>query len=106
MVGRNEWMALLVSTGNPDRHSSACDCATKIDTSAKAQALVKDEYKIVGRYLTGRIYQNGVPVSKSLDPQEIQTIFNAGLSIFAIYQDAKDWYLANPEEEDLHNYFD
>lgn len=106
MVGRNEWMALLVSTGNPDRHGSACDCATKIDTSAKAQALVKDEYKIVGRYLTGRIYQNGVPVSKSLDPQEIQTIFNAGLSIFAIYQDAKDWYLANPEEEDLHNYFD
>ena len=29
-------MALLVSTGNPDRDGLACDCAEKIDTPAKS----------------------------------------------------------------------
>lgn len=106
IIGKNEWMALFVSTGNPDRDGAACDCATKIDTSERAQALKNDEYSIVGRYLTGRIYDdNNVPVSKHLDKAEMQTIIDAGLKLFVIYQDAKEWYEANPKEENLYNYF-
>ena len=106
LIGKNEWMSLLVSTGNPDRDGLACDCAEKIDTPAKAQAIINDEYSIVGRYLTGTIYDaNYVPVSKALDEQELNTLKEAGLKVFAIYQDAKEWYLANPEQEDLYYYY-
>ena len=107
LVGKNEWMALLVSTGNPDRDGLACDCAEKIDTPAKAQAIINDEYSVVGRYLTGTIYDaNYVPVSKALDEQELNTLKEAGLKVFSIYQDAKEWYLANPDQEDIHYYYD
>lgn len=107
IIGKNEWMALLVSTGNPDRDALACDCAEKIDTPEKAQAIINDEYTVVGRYLTGTIYDaNYVPVSKALDEQELTVLKDADLQVFAIYQDAKEWYLANPDKEDLHDYYD
>lgn len=28
------------------------------------------------------------------------------MKVFAIYQDAKEWYLANPDQEDIHYYYD
>lgn len=78
------WMALLTSTGNPNRDGTASDCSA-IMTPAKAKALHNDGYSIVGRYLTGTV---GGTTSKALTRSEMQTIFNEGLNLFLIYQDA------------------
>lgn len=81
----NTWMSLLLSKGNPDRSALACDCAT-ILTATKAQSLYNAGYRYVGRYLTGTVTVNGQSVSKALTVNELNTIFAAGLHVFAIYQ--------------------
>lgn len=78
------WMALLTSTGNPNRDGTAADCSA-IMTPSKVKALHNDGYNIVGRYLTGTV---GGTTSKALTRSEMQTIFNEGLNLFLIYQDA------------------
>lgn len=78
------WMALLTSTGNPNRDGTAADCSA-IMTPSKVKALHNDGYSIVGRYLTGTV---GGTTSKALTRSEMQTIFNEGLNLFLIYQDA------------------
>lgn len=85
-VNRRTWSALLHSKGDPERDANACDCATILDAS-KAALLVEYGYKIVGRYLTGTVSSNGVRVSKAMTLDEIQAVSDAGLKIFAIYQD-------------------
>lgn len=101
MVGLNEWMGMLVSTGNPNRDGEACDCATQL-TPSKARAIKGDGYNIVGRYLTGTVGGGADKRNKNLTSEEIQTIFDAGLNLFCIYQDDEDWWQSH---NDLSDYF-
>lgn len=80
------WMALLLSKGNPDRTATGCDCATILD-STKANALYNAGYRIVGRYLSGTVGSGTSMLSKALTKSEMTSIFEAGLSIFAIFQE-------------------
>lgn len=80
----NTWMALLLSSGNPDREAIACDTSAILDTTM-AQALYRDGYRYIGRYLTGTVGLE-VEVPKDLTESEAIRIFNAGLNIFAIFQ--------------------
>ncbi|APC65579.1 hypothetical protein AAV35_004485 [Salimicrobium jeotgali] len=75
------WASLLVSTGDPSRDGSACDCITEI-TPARAETLRQHGYETVGRYLTN------VPggLNKKIQPGELENIFNAGLTVYPIYQ--------------------
>ena len=101
-VGINEWMALLVSTGNPDRPGTAIDCSTRL-TDEKAAALKDAGYTTVGRYLTGDLViedQGELKrVAKNLLRREMQTIFDAGLNLFVIFQDAREAFSQYPNIE-------
>lgn len=101
-VGINEWMALLVSTGNPDRPGTAIDCSTRL-TAEKAAALKNAGYTTVGRYLTGDlvIEENEVArrVAKNLLRGEMQTIFDTGLNLFVIFQDSREGFAQHPDTE-------
>lgn len=101
-VGINEWMALLVSTGNPDRPGTAIDCSTRL-TTEKAAALKNAGYTTVGRYLTGDLViedQGELKrVAKNLLRGEMKTIFDAGLNLFVIFQDAREGFAQHPDTE-------
>lgn len=86
MGDTNTWMALLLSKGNPDRSAIGCDCSTILDT-AKATALYNAGYRYVGRYVSGTVGSGINERSKALTKTEMTAIFNAGLKIFAIYQE-------------------
>ncbi|GIN91599.1 hypothetical protein J22TS1_26500 [Siminovitchia terrae] len=75
------WLSTLVSTGDPNRKGQACDGITEV-TPARAQTLINNGYKTIGRYLVN------VPggLNKKIQPGELATIFDAGLSVFPIYQ--------------------
>ena len=103
-IGINEWMGLLVSTGNPNRKVSGCDCASRI-TPEIAKKLKEANYYVVGRYLTGDVVSSSGRVSKNLLRPEMKTIFDAGLRLFVIYQDARQYYIENPSEENIYHYF-
>lgn len=97
------WMSLLVSTGDPNRRGTACDGITEV-TPAKAQTLVNEGYKIIGRYLTN------VPggLNKRLQPGELQTIFNAGLCVYPIFQESHanaNYFSHNQGYEDYQKAF-
>ncbi len=98
----NEWMALLVSTGNPDRAAEACDCATQLSVT-KAQRLHEEGYKVVGRYLTGTVGSGSSKVPKNLTRTEAQRIFDAGMRFFPIFQDDEDWWQSGATS--LREYF-
>lgn len=76
------WAQLLISTGDPDRSASGCDTRFTI-AADRARALFDDGYRYVGRYL-------GEPpestLNKELQPGELANIFDAGLSVFPIWQ--------------------
>ncbi len=78
---KQTWLSALVSTGDPERKGTACDCITTI-TSARAKALKSQGYKTVGRYLVN------VPggINKKVQPGELNTILSEGLTVFPIYQ--------------------
>ena len=95
-VGINEWMALLVSTGNPERPGTAIDCSTRL-TAKKAAALKNAGYTAVGRYLTGDLVMGGKRVAKNLLRGEMQTIFDTGLNLFVIFQDAREGFAQHPD---------
>lgn len=76
------WASLLQSTGDPTRKGKACDCITEV-TSARGAALKAAGYETVGRYLTN---VEGSTLNKKIQPGELQNIFDAGLSVFPIYQ--------------------
>lgn len=86
ITGVSTWCALLVSCGDKQRPARACDCATKL-TPSKAQTLVDNGYEMVGRYLTGKMAGGA---SKALDRDELRTIQNAGLRLFAIFETGGD----------------
>lgn len=76
------WASLLVSTGDPNRRGTALDCVTEI-TDARAKALRAAGYETVGRYLTN---VEGTSLNKKIQPGELNTIFQNGLTVFPIYQ--------------------
>ncbi|RAY16116.1 hypothetical protein DPM19_04100 [Actinomadura craniellae] len=76
------WASLLVSTGDPTRRGSACDCVTTV-TPARAQALRAAGYTTVGRYLSN---VPGSKLNKKIQPGELQALVAAGLAVFPIYQ--------------------
>lgn len=78
------WMSLLVSTGDPGRRGTASDGITEV-TPARAQTLIDNGYVIIGRYLTN---VQGSSLNKRIQPGELQTIFNSGLSVYPIFQEA------------------
>jgi peptidoglycan hydrolase-like protein with peptidoglycan-binding domain len=108
-VGLDEWMALLVSTGNPNRSGTACDCATRL-TAETAAELFAQGYRYVGRYLTGDVVINNTRVAKNLLRPEMKAIFETGvdstnLNLFVIFQDPRQFFVENPGEETIFNYF-
>lgn len=70
------WKSLLISCGDNTRKGTACDCSTTI-TKEKALTLKNNNYRVVGRYLTGRY---------ALTSDEIAVILDSGLSIVPIYE--------------------
>lgn len=102
MVGLDEWMGLLVSTGNPNRDGLACDCATQLTTPNLVASLYNDDYRIVGRYLTGTVGGGADKKPKNLTSTEIQTIFAGGMKLFCIFQDDADWW---QNHSNLSGYF-
>lgn len=76
------WCQVLVSTGDPGRKGTACDCVTEI-TDARAQALYESDYRVVGRYLDE---SDKTKIDKMLRPGELATIFRNGLRVFPISQ--------------------
>jgi peptidoglycan hydrolase-like protein with peptidoglycan-binding domain len=80
------WASLLVSTGDPTRAGTACDCIDTI-TPARADTLLANGYRYVGRYLSEHI-PPGHPsyLNKAIQPGELDTIRQKGLRVFPIYQ--------------------
>ncbi len=81
--GRQVWSALVVSCGDTSRSGNACDTCFEI-TPERAQLLKNNGYDIVGRYLTGYINEER---PKALQEGELETILDAGLGVFLIYQE-------------------
>ncbi len=76
----NTWMALLVSTGNPDRDCNACDTAYNMLRAGRLDALKNTNVEVIARYIWGP--------SKELDPGELDKILEGGRFKFApIYQE-------------------
>ncbi|MGS0413905.1 glycoside hydrolase domain-containing protein [Bacillus cereus] len=81
VANKSTWLSALVSTGDPDRKGTACDCITEV-TLERGKALKAAGYQTVGRYLTN--VSGGI--NKKIQPGELKNIFDAGLSVFPIYQ--------------------
>lgn len=94
------WMSLMVSTGYPKRDVLACDTSTQL-TATKAKRIYANDFRIVGRYLTGRTLSG----PKFLTREELTMLFNQGLSVFAIYQDETQYYHEHPDEMTTVNYY-
>ncbi|MFS0718877.1 glycoside hydrolase domain-containing protein [Arthrobacter sp. 1P04PC] len=75
------WASLLVSTGDPERKTGACDCVTGL-SPAHVSALKAAGYKTVGRYLKGQ--------NKRLMVGEVENIHAGGMTFFPIFQDFAD----------------
>lgn len=86
IAGLSTWMSLLLSCGNPERTALACDCATILNGD-KANSLYDAGYRYVGRYLTGYVGGGVNAKSKAMTKDELNIVFDAGLRVFAIYQD-------------------
>lgn len=76
------WSSLLVSTGDPARKGKASDAITAV-TPARAATLINHGYETIGRYLTNAPNSK---LNKKIQPGELKNIFNAGLTVFPIYQ--------------------
>ncbi|MCH4825185.1 glycoside hydrolase domain-containing protein [Planococcus halocryophilus] len=82
-VGKQTWLSALVSTGDSSRKGTALDCITEI-TPERAQTLVDAGYETVGRYIANSKLPNSL--NKKIQPGELKNIFNAGLTVFPIFQ--------------------
>lgn len=85
-IDRTTWLSLLISCGDKDRPAIACDCATII-TNDNVRVLVDNNYKYIGRYLSGTIYGGA---SKALSTEELQVLFSNGIRLFPIHQRSAD----------------
>lgn len=83
ICGKQTWSALVVSCGDTSRSANACDTCFEI-TQSRAQMLKNNGFDVVGRYLTGYISPTR---PKALATGELQTILDANLKAFVIYQD-------------------
>lgn len=101
-VDKDTWMALLTSTGNPDRSVKACDCATCL-TKDQLDELHNRGYRYVGRYLTGSIVSGNKRVRKNLLYSEIKLFKKNFMNLFLIYQDSREYY--SEGYSDLSEYF-
>ncbi|MFV2018413.1 glycoside hydrolase domain-containing protein [Micromonospora sp. LOL_023] len=80
------WAQALVSCGDVDRPATGCDCITEI-TAARGAQLMAAGYRIVGRYLDEHLPPTDPYfLGKALKPGEPQTILDAGLRFFPIFQ--------------------
>ncbi|KAM7217960.1 DUF1906 domain containing protein [Rhypophila decipiens] len=80
------WAQLLVSMGDADRPATGADCITEI-TKSRGAALKAAGYQIVGRYLDENVAPTDPNyLGKALKPNEPQTILDAGLRFFPIFQ--------------------
>ncbi|UYT10436.1 glycoside hydrolase domain-containing protein [Lactococcus garvieae] len=77
---------LLSSAGDTDRWATGADTAAQL-TPAQIQTLVKEDVHIIGRYLTGTVGVGADKRDKFLTVEELTNLFNAGISVFPIYQD-------------------
>lgn len=77
IVGKQTWASLMISYGDKNRATTACD-TNKTITPTFAKLLKKNGYNIVGRYL--------VDTEKGLKEGELSTIFDGNLSMFPIFQ--------------------
>jgi peptidoglycan hydrolase-like protein with peptidoglycan-binding domain len=76
------WAQLLVTTGDPDRPAGACDTLAHI-TEARARALLRAGYHVVGRYLDENPPKD---MQKEIQPGELDAIFAGGMRMFPISQ--------------------
>lgn len=83
IVGKQTWASLMVSYGDQSRRGTACDFMRPLNAQ-QAQTLVADGRKVVGRYIVGG-------ANKKLTLAEMQILYDAGLSIFPIYQTANNY---------------
>jgi len=100
------WAELIVSTGDPNRPGTAADMASTI-TAARAASLKAAGYTTVGRYLTNE--QVTSPLDKVIKPGELQTIFNAGLRLFPIFEEGgyeASWFSAAQGAKDAQRAYD
>jgi peptidoglycan hydrolase-like protein with peptidoglycan-binding domain len=80
------WAQLLISTGDSERPATGCDCVKQI-TAERGQALMAAGYRIVGRYLDEDVPADDPHyLGKALKPTEPQTILDAGLRFFPLFQ--------------------
>ena len=93
------WLSLLISCGDTDRSAIACDCATII-TNDNINVLKNNNYKYIGRYLSGYIASGA---SKALSTNELQILFNNNIRLFPIHQrsanSASYFTTANAQED-------
>ncbi|GAA4383504.1 hypothetical protein GCM10023152_33920 [Agromyces bauzanensis] len=75
------WASLLVSTGDVNRPSNACDTATPLHP-LKIPSVTSAGYVTVGRYING--------IDKRLQHDEAARIWSNGLRWFPIYQEWND----------------
>ena len=75
----NTWMALLLSTGNPDRDCTACDTIYGI-RGARIQDLKDRGISSIGRYIIGG-------EGKEIDDEELKTIIDNGFKFIPIFQE-------------------
>jgi peptidoglycan hydrolase-like protein with peptidoglycan-binding domain len=79
------WLALLISTGDPERQAAACDTASRI-TPDRAAVLKSPDIncKVVGRYLSNPY--TSLP-EKAMTRPEAESIIQNGLEIIPIMQE-------------------
>lgn len=75
--------SLLSSNGDPNRSAKGYDTATKL-TKAQIRTIKNAGYEYVGRYLSNT---PGGTLDKALTKTEVKNILNAGLKLFAIFQE-------------------
>ena len=86
VVSRVTWASLLSSKGDTTRPALACDTSYQLN-STTANALYRNGFRYVGRYLSGTVGSGADERPKNLTRNELSAIFSAGLRVFAIFQE-------------------
>lgn len=84
-IDYNTWMSLMISTGNPERASNACDTANTISKNERYKILQNLGIRAIGRYIVGDKF-DGDESSKELTFEEPEILIKNGFSIIPIYQ--------------------
>lgn len=84
--------ALLMTTGDVNRATNACDTSMQILKQSQVDVLKTAGYDTIGRYLTGTVGVGANESPKNLTLNEINLLKENKFKIFPIYQDG-GWYL-------------